>query len=142
MWSAAVAAATRKGLSSRRMIAREQARKEEVARQAEAVRATRAQVQPGLRSPPGCLFAADLASLTLRGPAGGIGTSERMVLTLAPLGAPGRRPSSALRIAGGWPDEATMLEALSAISGKLGAIGLRIDKRKTGIRMAKVRADA
>lgn len=139
MWSDAVAATQRPGLRGRRMIAGEQARKEEAARQIEAVRTMRTQVQPGLRSPPGRLFSADLASLTLRGPVGGIGSSERMVLTLAPLGAGGRRPSTALRIAGGWPDEATMLEALAAISGKLGAIGLRLDKRKTGIRMAKAR---
>lgn len=141
MWSEAVAAATRKGLRSQRTIAREQARREEASRQVEAVRAMRAQVQPGLRAAPGRLFTADLASLTLRGPAGGIGASERLMRTLVPLSESGRRPAAALQAAGSWADETSMFEALAALSGKLAAIGLRIDKRKAGIRMGRLRPE-
>lgn len=109
------------------------------ARDAAAALALVRQVQPGLRPPPGRLFAVDVAALVLRGPKGGTGTSERMVRTLAPLAAGGRHQPAVLMAAGGWADENTLREALAAIGGKLAAVGLKIDRRKTGIRMAKAR---
>jgi hypothetical protein len=59
------------------------------------------------------------------------------VRTLAPLTAGGRHPPAALMAAGGWRDEAALREALAGLSGKLAVLGLRICKRKAGLRMAK-----
>lgn len=76
---------------SSRTIARLREKAEAKAWNAATARAFAAQVQPALRPPPGRLFAADAAGLVLCGPAGGIGTSERMARTLMPLAAGGRR---------------------------------------------------
>ena len=72
-------------------------------------------------------------------PGGRIGSSERAVKTLAPLATGGRHSAAVLVAAGGWRDEAALREALKALAAKLAAIGLRIDRRKTGIRMAKAK---
>lgn len=122
---------------SSRTIARLREKAETVARNAAAARALRAQVQPGLRPPAGRLFDVDIGALVIRGPLGGLGSSERIVRTLAPLAAGGRHSAAALVAAGGWRDEAALREALIGLSGKLAALGLRIDRRKAGLRMAK-----
>ena len=109
------------------------------ARNAAAACALTAQVQPGLRPPPGTLFAADAAGLVLQGPLGGIGGSTRIIQTLQPLAAGGRHAPAVLMAAGGWQDEAAMGEALAGIGGKLAALGLRIDRRRAGLQMAKSR---
>ena len=124
---------------SSREIARRKAAAEAAARDAAAALALERQVQPGLRPPPGRLFAVDAAGLLLRGPRGGVGTSERMVRTLGVLAAGGRHQPAALVAAGAWKDEGALRDALVAIGGKLAAIGLRVDRRKTGLRMAKVK---
>lgn len=124
---------------SSRTIARLKAKAEAAVRDVEAARALARQVQPGLRPPPGQLFDTDTAGLVLRGPLGGIGTSAKMIQTLAPLAAGGRHPAAALVSAGGWRDEAALREALAGIGGKLVALGLRIDSRKVGLRMARLK---
>jgi|GEM_PF-3001032 len=124
---------------SSRTIARLKAKAEAAARDVEAARALARLVQPGLRPPPGRLFAVDVDALVIRGPAGGLGTSERVVRTLAPLAAGGRQPANALVEAGAWRDEVALREALTGIGGKLAALGLRIDRRKAGLRMARMK---
>lgn len=124
---------------SSRTIARLRAKAEATARDVETARALARQVQPGLRPPAGKLFATDAAGLILRGPAGGIGTSAKMIQTLAPLAAGGRHPDAALVTAGAWRDEEALREALAGIGGKLAALGLRIDRRKAGLRMARLK---
>ena len=122
---------------SARTIARRREKAEAVARSAAAARAIAAQVQPALRPPGGRLFAVDAAALLMRGPLGGIGTTERMAHTLAPLAAGGRHPVAVLAAAGGWADEAAAREALAALAPKLAVLGLRICRRTAGLRMAK-----
>lgn len=124
---------------SSRTIARLRENAEAAARDAAAAQALRAPVQPGLKPPTGKLFAVNVAALVIRGPAGGIGTSERLTRTLAPLAIRGRHPAAALVAAGGWRDEAALREALAGLSEKLAVLGLRIDRRKAGLRMAKAR---
>lgn len=124
---------------SSRTIARLRAKAEDAARTAEAARVLRAQVQPGLKPPPGQLFASDLGALVLRGPNGGLGSTEKMVRTLVPLAAGGRHPPAVLMAAGGWADEGALREALAGLAPKLGALGLRVCRRKAGLRMAKLK---
>lgn len=124
---------------SSRTIARLKEKAEEAARDAAAARALRAQVQPGLKPPAGKLFDVDAGALLIRGPAGGLGTSERVVRTLAPLTAGGRHPAAALLAAGGWRDEAALREALTGLAPKLAALGLRVCRRKAGLRMARAK---
>lgn len=123
-----------------RTIARLKEKAEAAAHDEAAAMILRAQVQPGLRLSAGRLFDVDLGALVLRGPAGGLGVSERAVRTLTPLAASGRHSSAALVAAGGWRDEAALREALAELGGKLAALGLRIDRRKAGLRMTKVGA--
>ncbi|MDP4024045.1 hypothetical protein Q8W71_15555 [Methylobacterium sp. NEAU 140] len=125
---------------SSRTLARMREKADEAARNAEAARTLRAQVQPGLRPPPGRLFDVDVAGMVLRGPLGGIGTSERMVRTLHVLTHGGRHPAAVLVVAGGWRDEPALIEALRGLRPRLAAVGLRLDRRKAGVRMAKERA--
>ncbi|MCJ2132786.1 hypothetical protein MKK69_01680 [Methylobacterium sp. J-026] len=125
---------------SSRTIARRQVEAEAAARAASAAQALAKQVQPGLQPPAGRLFATDTAALLLRGPLGGISSTERMVRTLTPLAAGGRHAAAVLVAAGGWQDEVALREALAALGPKLAVLGLRICRRKAGLRMAKVPA--
>lgn len=125
---------------SSRTIARLRDKAMVAARDAAAATVLRAQVQPSLRPPAGKVFDVDAAALLIRGQAGGLGSSERILRTLAPLAAGGRHPAVALVAAGGWRDEAALHEALSGLGPKLAALGLRICRRKAGLRMAKVEA--
>ncbi|MCJ2059189.1 hypothetical protein MKL09_21940 [Methylobacterium sp. J-048] len=113
------------------------AKAKEAARTAEAARVLRGQVQPGLKPPAGRLFAADLDALVLRGPTGGLGTSERVMHTLMPLAVGGRHLPTVLMAAGGWSDKAALREALAGLAPKLDAIGLRICRRKARLRIRK-----
>ncbi|WP_139220990.1 hypothetical protein [Methylobacterium brachiatum] len=124
---------------SSKTIARLREKAEAAARNAAAARALTAQVQPALRPPAGRLFGVDAAALLLRGPVGGIGTTTRIVRTLGPLAAGGRHPAAVLMAAGSWGDEEALREALVGLGPKLAAIGLRICRRKAGLRMAKAR---
>lgn len=124
---------------SSRTIARLRAKAETAARDVEAARALARQVQPGLRPSPGRLFDVDAAGMILRGPAGGIGSSSRIIETLQPLAQSGRHPAEALVTAGKWADERALREALTALAPKLAVLGLRVCRRKTGIRMAKLK---
>ncbi|MDH3031062.1 hypothetical protein [Methylobacterium fujisawaense] len=127
---------------SSREIARRKAKAEDAARIAAAAQALARQVQPALRPPPGRLFAADPAALLLRGPLGGIGTTDRMARTLAPLAAGGRHPVADLIAAGSWRDEEALREALAGLGPKLAILGLRICWRKAGLRIAKLKPAA
>jgi len=80
--------------------------------------------------------------MVLCGPAGGIGSSRRIIETLQPLAQGGRHPAAALVTAGKWADEGALREALDALAPKLAVLGLRLCRRKAGLRMAKVRAGA
>jgi hypothetical protein len=124
---------------SSRTIARLREKAAAAARAAAAATALARQVQPGLRAPPGRLFALDADGLVLRGPKGGIGSSERIVRTLEPLCAGGRHPTATLVAAGKWADEASLREALNALAPKLAVLGLRLCRRKAGLRMTKTR---
>lgn len=124
---------------SSKTIARLREKAEAAASATKAAQALARQVQPGLRPPAGHLFVVDRAALLLRGPRGGIGTTERIVRTLAPLAAGGRHAAAVLVASGSWQDEKALREALMGIGGKLAALGLRIDRRRTGLRMAKVK---
>lgn len=124
---------------SSREIARRKAKAEEAARTAAAAKALQGHVQRGLCPPPGRLCAVDIPGLMLIGSGGAIKTSERMVRTLEPLAAGGRHPIEVLISAGAWNDERSLREALAGIGGKLAAIGLRIDWRKAGLRLARAR---
>lgn len=84
----------------------------------------------------------DTAALLLIGPAGALGTSSRIARTLEPLAAGGRHPVAVLMEAGGWADEDVLGEALAGVAPKLGAIGLRVCRRKAGLRMAKQKPPA
>ena len=126
---------------SSRTIARLKAKADEAARAVVAAQILRGQVQPGLKPPAGKLFAADLDALVLRGPNGGLGSTERAIRTLVPLAAGGRHPAAVLLAAGGWSDEAALREALAALAPRLTVLGLRICRRKAGLRMAKLKPD-
>lgn len=122
---------------SSRTIARLHEKTEAEARNAAAASALARQLQPGLRAPADRLFAVDAGALLLRGPMGGIGSTERMVRTLEPLAAGGRHLPAVLVGAGGWHDEEALREALAGLGPKLAVLGLRICRRKAGLRMAK-----
>ena len=124
---------------SSRTISRLKAKAADAARTAEAARALRGQVQAGLKPPAGKLFAVDVAALALCRPAGGLGTSERMARTLAPLAAGGRHSPAVLMAAGAWRDEAAFRAALAGLAPKLTVIGLRICRRKAGLRITKMK---
>ena len=116
------------------------ARKAEKQAQAdEAARVFRAQVQPGFKPPAGRLWAVDDAGLMLIGPKGAIGTSAAVVHVLAPLAAGGRHDEAGIAAGTGCRDAEHLKEVLTGMAGKLAAIGLRVDWRKAGIRVAKVR---
>lgn len=124
---------------SSREIARRREKAEAEARTAEAAQMLVRQVQPGLRPPAGRLFANDAAGLVLRGPADGIGSSSRIIATLEPLTHGGRHPVATLVTVGGWKDKITLREALNALATKLAVLGLRVCRRKAGLRMTKAR---
>lgn len=122
-----------------RTIARMREKAEAAARAASAARELQAQVQRSFRPPAGKLFGVDMAALLLIGPSGALGTTSRMAKTLAPLAAGGRHLPAVLMTAGGWQDEEALREALAGLAPKLAVVGLRLCRRKTGLRMAKVR---
>jgi hypothetical protein len=62
-----------------------------------------------------------------------------MAATLAPLATGGRHRPAVLTAADNWADEPALRGALAALAPKLGAIGVRICRRKAGLRMAKVK---
>jgi len=124
---------------SSRTIARLREKVEAEARNAAAARQLRAQVQRAFRLPAGKVFGVDTAGLLLIGPAGALGTTSRMARTLAPLAAGGRHAAAVLVAAGGWQDEDALRDALAALGPKLAVVGLRICKRRAGLRIAKLK---
>lgn len=127
---------------SSKTTARLKAKAEEKARNAAAAQTLAKQLQPRLQPPAGRLFAIDVAAVVLRGPRGGIGSTERMVRTLAPLAAAGRHLPAVLMAAGGWQDEVALREAVAGLGPKLAVLCLRVCRRRTGLRMAKMAPEA
>src|ERR1700712_3549511 len=118
----------------------ERARAAEQARVAESAKTVGAQVQTGFRPPSGRLFSVDVEALMILGPNGGVGTTAVIARTLAPLAAEGRQDEHELAVATGWRDEGHLREGLAALAPKLAALGLRLDRRKAGIRIGKPRS--
>lgn len=114
-------------------------RAEAQARAEEATRMFQGQVMPGFRPPAGKLWGVDVEALMIVGPGGGIGTTAVMARILAPLAAGGRHDESVIAAETGCRDAVHLQELLTAMAGKLAAVGLRVDRRRTGIRIAKVK---
>lgn len=110
---------------------RQVAREAEAARVAAAGAALRAQVQRGFKPPTGRLWAADAAALLLIGPAGGISLSAAGCAALAPLAVGGRHP-----------EPAELRTVLDGLAPRLAAVGLRVCRRKAGVRIAKAKPPA
>lgn len=124
---------------SSKTIVRRREKAEAAARDAMAARQLQDQVQRAFRPPPGKVFGVNTAGLLLIGPAGALGTTTRMARTLAPLAAGGRHAAAVLVAAGGWQDEDALCDALAALGPKLAVLGLRICKRRAGLRIAKLK---
>lgn len=103
----------------------------------QAVRVFQGQVMPAFRPPSGKLFGVDVEALIVIGPKGAIGTTAAMARLLAPLAAGGRHDEAEIAAVTGCRDVMHLRELLTGIAGKLAAIGLRVDRRKTGIRIGK-----
>ncbi len=100
--------------------------------------AQRAQVMVGFSPPSGKLFDVDVQGMMVIGPAGGVGTTLLLARTIAILAAPGRHAPEAL-LSAGWRDIEHLNEGLDAFAGKLRAIGLVLNRRKTGLQITKAR---
>lgn len=107
-----------------------------VAAEAAALHAT---VQPAFKPPPGRLFGVDVPGMMLIGPAGGIGTTPLLARTMTILAAPGRHQPAAL-LPAGWRDLEHLQEGMDAFAGKLGAVGLVLNRRSTGLRVTKAKS--
>ena len=116
---------------SSRTIAREREKAEQAARDAAAAAALVKSVVRGMRPPAGRLWAVDAAALLLIGPGGAIPVSSSQAAALAPYAAGGRHPETP-----------QLSEAAKGLAPRLAAVGLRIDKRKTGVRIARVAQSA
>lgn len=134
---AAMTAAANKAANAAR---RERLRVEAASIAASAVKALQGQVQRGFRAPSGRLWRVDAEARIIIGPAGGIGTTPVIVRTLEALSTPGRHDEAVVAAAGGWRDVAQLREAMAGLAPKLAAIGLRLDRRKAGVRIMKVKA--
>lgn len=124
---------------SSRTIRLEQERAAARARVAAEAAALRAHVQPAFKPPPGKLFGMDVDGQMLIGPAGGIGTTPLVARTMAILAAPGRHQPETL-LPAGWNALEHLQEGLEAFAGKLGAIGLVLNRRNTGLRITKAKS--
>ncbi|MCJ2083214.1 hypothetical protein [Methylobacterium sp. J-090] len=133
---AAMTAAANKAVNAAR---RERLRAEAAAIAASAVKALQGQVQPAFQPPSGRLWKVDAEARIIVGPKGGIGTTPIIVKTLEALSAPGRHLEEVVAAAGGWRDVAHLREALAGIAPKLAVIGLRLDRRKAGVRITKAK---
>jgi len=131
---AAMTAAANKAANQAR---RERLRAEAAAIAASAVKALQGQVQPAFRPPPGRLWKVDAEARIIVGPKGGIGTTPVIVRTLEALVPPGRHEEAVVAAAGGWRDVAHFREAMAGLAPKLAVVGLRLDRRKAGIRITK-----
>ena len=106
----------------------------------EAARVFQGQVMPGFRPPAGKLWGVDEAALMIVGPKGAIGTTAAMAKVLRPLAAGGRHDEAGIAAATGCRDVQQLREVLTGNAGKLAAVGLRVDRRKAGIRIGKIKA--
>ena len=136
---AAMMRAATKGTKSSRQIAAEKARAEHEVRMAREAGALRAQVQRGFKPPPGRLWGVDAAAQLIIGPAGALGTSPVIVRTLEALATPGRHDEAVVASAGGWRYIDHLREAMVGVAPKLAVVGLRLDRRKAGIRITKAK---
>lgn len=72
------------------------------------------------------------------GPYGAIGTTPILLRTQALLAGKGRHPPESL-LSTGWPDLEHLSTGLAAAGSTLAAVGLRLDRRKTGWRITRPR---
>lgn len=107
------------------------AKAEEQARIEAAQAALAAQLRRGLKPPPGRLWSVDPAALLLIGPGGAIPASAKACAALAPLAVGGRHP-----------EPAELRTALDGLAPRLAAVGLRIDRRRAGVRVGKAKPPA
>lgn len=133
---AAMTAAANKAVNQAR---RERRRIEAASIAVSAVQALQAQVQRAFRPPSGRLWKVDAEAQIIIGPAGGIGTTPVIVRTLEALATPGRHDEAVVAAVGGWRDVAHFREGMAGLAPKLAVIGLRLDRRKTGVRITKVK---
>ncbi|MCJ2051249.1 hypothetical protein [Methylobacterium sp. J-070] len=125
------------------MVRAKRAHERALAKEADAVRLAaevdriRSEVRLGVKSPAGKLAAVDVAGMLLLGPLGGVGCGGALLRTMEVLVSKGRHPVPSLLAAGRWEDEAALRAAVEAFRPKLAAIGLRICRRKAGLRIAK-----
>lgn len=75
----------------------------------------------------------------LDGDKGAIGVTAAVVRLLVPLSVSGRHAEAVVATAAGCRDVTDLRERLTAAAGRLGAVGLRVDRRKAGIRVAKAK---
>lgn len=129
MWSEHVAIVTDPSLRSSRAIARERAKAAEDRRIAAEAAKLQGMVHRSLRPPAGRLWSVHADALLLIGPSGGIPVSSSAVAALEPLTSGGRHALSD-------HDRA----ALDGLAPRLAAVGLRIERRKTGWRIARARS--
>lgn len=125
--------------ASSRTIAAAKAKAAAHERNAAAALALRAQVQKGFRVPAGRVFSVDVAALLIIGPAGALGTSPLVARTLEILAQGGRHAEADL-VAAGWRDADSLREGLASMGPKLVALGLRVDRRRAGVRIGRVRS--
>ncbi len=114
---------------SSRVQQREREKAEQAARDAAAAAALSKSVVRGMRPPAGRLSAVDAAALLLVGPGGAIPITGAQAVALAPYAAGGRHPETP-----------QLSEAAKGLALRLAAVGLRIDRRKAGVRLAKEKA--
>ncbi|TXN81104.1 hypothetical protein [Methylobacterium sp. WL8] len=98
-----------------------------------------AQVMPNFRPPAGKLWGVNEAAMMIVGPGGGIGTTATIAGILALLALGSRHDEAGIAAATGCRDVAHLREILTGMAGKLATIGLRVDRRKAGIRIAKAK---
>lgn len=124
-----------------RLRARERELRRQAARAAEAARVAaetarvRSEARLGILPPPGKLASVDMDALIIAGPLGAVGLPAGVLRTLQVLAKGKRHPVPALIGAGLWRDEAALAAALDAARPRLAAIGLRICRRKSGLRL-------
>lgn len=137
MWSPRVAAALQPGPTgqpcypSSKTIARQRAQSEAAARLAAEAAKLRSMLLPSLKPLPKRLWSLHPDALLLIGPFGGISFPASAMAVLQPLAAGGRHALDTGASA-----------VLDTMAPRLAVVGLRIDRRREGVRIAKARPSA
>ncbi|MFF8802440.1 MULTISPECIES: hypothetical protein [unclassified Methylobacterium] len=128
MWSPYVAVKMQPGQHSSKMIAREHTQAENAARLAAEAAKLRSMLLPSLKPLPKRLWSLHADALLLIGPAGGISIPASAVSVLQPLALGGHHVLTERDAA-----------AVDALAPRLAVVGLRVDRRRKGVRIAKAR---